>query len=993
MTNGVIDTAGHLGLLRHRLTARLTKPADFRVGWVVGPAGSGKSRLLAHAALSYEGPVAWCGSPDPIPRTERGLAEWLWDGLAPALATPGNAAASLQTVIEAVAVPGPPVLLVVDDVHLLEGSDAEAALAELVRSLPARLRLLLASRVDLAFDFSRLRVSGQLAELGPDDLRFRTWEVEELFRAVYGEALIPEDVATLARRTAGWAAYLQLFHLATARKSQGERRRFLASLNGRSALVHEYLTRHVLADLPGDMREFLVRTCVLRRPTTALCDELLGWSAGSRERLAELERRQLFTERVDEETYSYHPVLLSYLEARLVETLGSAGARHEHHRAAILLERQGLTEDAAAAFAKAEDWKGVARALGHPDSSAADFGWAWLEALPPAVVESDALLLMARARRALASGTLADAVATMRAAESVAASSAIAERCRRERDMVAVWAGGGATATADWLGLVRRATQDQPKSAKCAACSLPGPTGRFAQGVAAFLSGDMLVASSVLHHVVVRPDTPPTLATGSRLVELVAAWMCGRAGNPADRERLRDAVDELGVPWVDRMARAVLLATADAGASDLLDELLDACRREADEWGEALVAFVSGLGCLWKGQPRIDFCDRAARMFRELGAGVLEAFARLYMALSAYAVGDPTLATESVRAARSLTSSAEVPAAAGLAALALGRAFGDDMKLAEAKELLEPLGIWEWHKALGVATKDGDESGPTGHWALLGDGPATGGNPVTGGGHAAPEGAQTSVSDNPAAHVLADEKVFLPTRLRCFGAFSLTIDGRPVDESAAKPMERALLHLLAMHAGERVHREVLMEALWPECEPNAGLHRLHVAVSSLRCLIGHHQGGPVVERVGNAYRLGLGEGSQVDIWEFGSQLNRASRARSMGQVATEEEALAAALAVYAGPLLPADGPANWVVSQRAMSEARAVDAAARLARLRLDNGQHSRAAETARVGLAIDAYRDELWEVLIEAAQLSGHHAEAGQARRSYAAVLGELGV
>ena len=65
----------------------------------------------------------------------------------------------------------------------------------------------------------------------------------------YREPLFPEDVAALARRTAGWAAYLQLFHLATARKPYSERRRVLSNLATRSRLMQEYLTRHVLTGL------------------------------------------------------------------------------------------------------------------------------------------------------------------------------------------------------------------------------------------------------------------------------------------------------------------------------------------------------------------------------------------------------------------------------------------------------------------------------------------------------------------------------------------------------------------------------------------------------------------------------------------------------------------------------------------------------------------------------------------------------------------------
>ena len=56
-------------------------------------------------------------------------------------------------------------------------------------------------------------------------------------------------------------------------------------------------------------------------------------------------------------------------------------------------------------------------------------------------------------------------------------------------------------------------------------------------------------------------------------------------------------------------------------------------------------------------------------------------------------------------------------------------------------------------------------------------------------------------------------------------------------EDSAKPMERALLHLLSLRVGEAVHREALIETLWPDADPEAGLHRLQVAVSSLRRLL------------------------------------------------------------------------------------------------------------------------------------------------------------
>jgi DNA-binding SARP family transcriptional activator len=746
-------------------------------------------------------------------------------------------------------------------------------------------------------------------------------------------------------------------------------------------LVQEYLTRHALSGLSTDLQDFLIRTSVLRRPTVRLCDELLGWNQGSRELLAELERRQLFTDRLDEDSYRYHTVLLSYLEARLVDAIGVTAAQEEHRRAALLLEREGLTEDAAAAFAKAEDWDGVARTLGYPAGAGAGLGGAWLEALPPTVVETDALLLMARARRALASGALADAVATMKAAEEVAASTLVAERCREERGRIAAWMNAERPAGDDWIALLRGATQRQPREAQRVASLLTGPSGRFAEGVAAFLAGDMLTGARLLRGVAAHPGSASPMAAGAQLMATICASMNGRDPQEDALDRLRDEVEEAGIPWLDRMARAALVLYTPL-STDALDNLGDACQREGDRWGEALVALMSGICHLRRGVVGVPDFERAASMFDELGAGVLATVGYGYLALAAQVAGDRELAARAAQQARSLASLLDVPHAAGLAALALGRLFGDEREFSRARELLNPLGTWEWHQRLGIDPLGEADGGP--------GRPEQSGSP-SGERHSA-EDVVTSVNGRVAG---TEMPPVATVQLRCLGGFSLAVRGRTVDESAAKPMERALLHLLSMQAGEQVHREALIEALWPEAERDAGLHRLQVAISSLRRLIAvDHEDQPLLlAREGDSYRLIVPEDSDVDLWQLDTHLRRAALARNSGQFLLEEESLAAALAAYGGPLLPGDGPANWVVSRRQALEATVADAAARLAGLRLQNGDLQAAAEAARMGLSLDRFRDDLWKLLIEAADRSGFHAEAGQARRAYAAILDELGV
>ena len=135
------------------------------------------------------------------------------------------------------------------------------------------LRVALGSRTVTSTALTR-HLAGTATVLGAEDLRFRTWEVEELFRTCHGTRLRADEVADLAHRTGGWAAGLELFHLATHGRPPSSRARLLGVGGGQ--LSSDYLARHVLDQVPAPLRDFLVRTAVLATLTAARCDELLG---------------------------------------------------------------------------------------------------------------------------------------------------------------------------------------------------------------------------------------------------------------------------------------------------------------------------------------------------------------------------------------------------------------------------------------------------------------------------------------------------------------------------------------------------------------------------------------------------------------------------------------------------------------------------------------------------------------------------------------------
>jgi len=177
-------------------------PPERQPGQAEGPsAGScGRARrvektsLLVQFALAAEMPVAWCR----VEVSERHASAFLDHvGSAIAAALGGPAVdPSVEGVVQGIEGSRVDRLLLIDDLHVLEGSEAEQALQRLVDCAPPSLSMLAAPRRPPGLNLSRLKVSGQLLEVTAKHLRFRTWEVERLFRDFYQEPLPPRPWPT-----------------------------------------------------------------------------------------------------------------------------------------------------------------------------------------------------------------------------------------------------------------------------------------------------------------------------------------------------------------------------------------------------------------------------------------------------------------------------------------------------------------------------------------------------------------------------------------------------------------------------------------------------------------------------------------------------------------------------------------------------------------------------------------------------------------------------
>jgi DNA-binding SARP family transcriptional activator/tetratricopeptide (TPR) repeat protein len=229
-------------------------------------------------------------------------------------------------------------ILILDDYHLVdESAEVRLITRELVARAPERLSIIFASRHAPSIPLARLRSSGEVAELGTDDLRFDAVETARLFTETYGRDLEPDVIADVAARTEGWAASLQLVQAALRDRSPGEIRRFVRSLTGADQELYDYLAEEVVGDLAEDLQRFLMRTSILQVVSADLAAVVTDLDETEVSRLtAAAERLTLLSRpsRTSRGPQRYHPLVREFLEARLRSWIGDAAVARLHHQVA-----------------------------------------------------------------------------------------------------------------------------------------------------------------------------------------------------------------------------------------------------------------------------------------------------------------------------------------------------------------------------------------------------------------------------------------------------------------------------------------------------------------------------------------------------------------------------------------------------------------------------------------------------------------------------------
>jgi pimeloyl-ACP methyl ester carboxylesterase len=173
-----------------------------------------------------------------------------------------------------------------------------------------------------------------------------------------------------------------------------------------------------------------------------------------------------------------------------------------------------------------------------------------------------------------------------------------------------------------------------------------------------------------------------------------------------------------------------------------------------------------------------------------------------------------------------------------------------------------------------------------------------------------------------------------------FGRFESSLGGERIESDAFRKRAADLLKLLALSPKHALHRDQIVDILWPDKPPSDGANNLYRAVHDLRSAIGE-------ERV--TFRQGVVElhDAVVDVDVFEAE------ARS-----PDSERVARALDLYTADLLPEDYDLDLVTRKRGLLRQTFVDASLRVAAARtLDDG---RTLEILRRVAAVDPSSEDL---------------------------------
>jgi LuxR family maltose regulon positive regulatory protein len=341
-TLAALQPGAAVHVLRHAIGEQITS-AGVKLVLVRAPAGFGKTTTMAQSRLRMESQgraTAWL----TLDRTDNDVSRFL-SRLGEAMRRLGvelPCGSAGFDAVDAISCFDTPFALFLDDFEVVQEQAVLGLVREIIERLPRLGQIVVGSRGLPNLGLGRLRARGQLLEIEVDRLRFSAEETGLYLNrrlAARGEVACAATIERLHHKTEGWVAAIWLASMALER--HGLDTGFVESFSGSDRAVAEYLADDVLAHQPPDVREFLLRSCILRQLDASAC-QALNPGSDSAAVLEQLANANLFLTPVEGATPAWrlHSLFADFLRAQLARERPDDVARL-HLMASSWYEAQG----------------------------------------------------------------------------------------------------------------------------------------------------------------------------------------------------------------------------------------------------------------------------------------------------------------------------------------------------------------------------------------------------------------------------------------------------------------------------------------------------------------------------------------------------------------------------------------------------------------------------------------------------------------------------
>jgi LuxR family maltose regulon positive regulatory protein len=392
-------------LKRPRLFRLLDNGRKRPLTWIVAPAGTGKTTLVASYLRARRLPVCWYRldetDADPssffhflnhsvkplVPRDRKPLPV-----LTPeyGLGLPAFVGRYFQ---ELCARLPRRCVLVLDNYHEVPAqSILHQLLPHAFQELPTHVSVIVMSRQGPPPPMAPLQAQRAMALISPDPLSFSKAETREIVRlhlSIRKKSSWRALTEEIYDRVGGWAAGLMLMleHVKQENIMLSEK------IGETPEAVFQFMATQVMDHLDPDVQDFLLKTSLLSDISVPLASKLTNLSNAG-EILSSLHRSRYFTERregAESSNFRYHPLLREFLVTQLRHKYNLHAVQHLGQISAGLLAEAGRQEEAIILLRDAEDWPEMSRQvialapamLGQGRVATVE---GWISSIPPTAV-------------------------------------------------------------------------------------------------------------------------------------------------------------------------------------------------------------------------------------------------------------------------------------------------------------------------------------------------------------------------------------------------------------------------------------------------------------------------------------------------------------------------------------------------------------------------------------------------------------------------------